>query len=262
MTTERIGTPETVSIDELSPYHENPRRGDVSAIAESLRINGQFRPLVVNRGTHTGRPNEVLAGNHTLAAALSLDGSAHEIRHLDCYMVDVDDDAAVRIVLADNRTSDLAAYDDHALADLLQTMDDLEGTAYADDDLEALLSATSDAVDMLTSFPDDDEDDDDEDEGDTPERIEYTPEPPGHGKEYAPEDSLLVLNFSVTADDRHMIRTALAAVRKTHDLVSISDALVHVVSTHPEIDLDQIAKDYEAAVNAPIEGDNVPRETA
>ncbi|MDX3097732.1 hypothetical protein PV417_24845 [Streptomyces sp. ME19-03-3] len=42
--------------------HPNPRTGDVDAIAESLRVNGRYKAIVVNRGTHTGRPNEVLAG--------------------------------------------------------------------------------------------------------------------------------------------------------------------------------------------------------
>lgn len=144
MTTQHIGTPQRLPIDELTPYHENPRRGDVSAIADSLRAHGQFRPLVVNRGTHTDRPWEVLAGNHTLAAALSLDGSGHEFRTLDCYVVDVDADEARRIVLADNRTSDLGAYDDAALLDMLQGMDDLTGTGYDDDDVADLLDAMAD----------------------------------------------------------------------------------------------------------------------
>ena len=42
-------------IDSLTPYHQNPRQGDTAAIAESLRVNGQYRPIVVNLGTRTGR---------------------------------------------------------------------------------------------------------------------------------------------------------------------------------------------------------------
>ena len=144
MTTQHIGTPQRLPIDELTPYHQNPRRGDVTAIADSLRAHGQFRPLVVNKGTHTDRPFEVLAGNHTLLAALSLDGSGHEFRTMDCYVVDVSADEARRIVLADNRTSDLGAYDDAALLDMLQGMDDLDGTGYDDDDVAGLLDAMAD----------------------------------------------------------------------------------------------------------------------
>ena len=53
-----------VPLDTLRPYARNPRRGDVATIVESLRANGQYRPIVVRSSTR-----EVLAGNHTLAAA-------------------------------------------------------------------------------------------------------------------------------------------------------------------------------------------------
>jgi hypothetical protein len=38
-------------LGDLRPYPGNARRHDVDAIAGSLRVNGQFRPLVVQRGT-------------------------------------------------------------------------------------------------------------------------------------------------------------------------------------------------------------------
>ena len=114
-------TPITGSADllvgELSPYHRNPRRGNVDAIAESLQVNGQYRPVVVNVGTHTGRPLEVLAGNHTLAAAKQLGW-----KYITATTVDVDDLAAARIVAADNRTADLGDYDDQILVELLQQL--------------------------------------------------------------------------------------------------------------------------------------------
>lgn len=91
-------------LTELTPYHRNPRRGDVEAITRSLEINGQYRPIVVNLGTRTTRPLEVLAGNHTLAAAKALGWA-----QIDAVTVDVDDMEAARIVAADNRTADLGA---------------------------------------------------------------------------------------------------------------------------------------------------------
>ena len=128
--------------DELRPYHKNPRRGDVEAIARSLEVNGQYRPIVVNLGRHTGRPLEVLAGNHTLAAARSLGWD-----RIAATTVDVDDHQAARIVAADNRTADLGGYDDTALLALLQELDDLDGTGYDDDDLAAMLD-TGEAADL------------------------------------------------------------------------------------------------------------------
>lgn len=138
-----IGTPHTLPITQLSTYHKNPRRGDIQAIAGSLAANGQFRPIVVNKGTHTGRPYEILAGNHTYLAHQYL-AEAHpdnpQWQHIDTYLVDVDDDRATKIVLADNRTADLGSYDNDTLLDLLDNLDgDYLGTGYDEDYIGALL---------------------------------------------------------------------------------------------------------------------------
>lgn len=113
-------------LTDLHAYHRNPRRGDVDAIATSLTAHGQYKPVTVNVGTHTGRPHEVLAGNHTVAAARQLGWS-----HVAAVWVDVDDDEARRIVLADNRTSDLASYSTPDLSGLLAELDgDYDGTGW------------------------------------------------------------------------------------------------------------------------------------
>src|SRR5436853_588358 len=95
-----------VEMERLCPARRNPRRGDVAAIRASLEANGQYRPLVVNRSTM-----EVLAGNHTFLAAQQLG-----FRQVMVAFVEVDEEHARRIQLADNRTSDLAGYDDAELA--------------------------------------------------------------------------------------------------------------------------------------------------
>lgn len=130
-------------VAELNNYYRNPRRGNIDAIARSLEVNGQYRTIVVNLGSKTGRPLEVLAGNHTLAAARKL--GWHTI---DATTVDVDDIAAARIVAADNKTADLGGYDDDMLAGLLNDLPDLDGTGYSDLDLKKLLDdADADPVD-------------------------------------------------------------------------------------------------------------------
>ncbi len=50
-------TTEYVPTDRLRPHPDNPRRGDVAAIKQSLEVNGQYRPIVVHRPAM-----EVLAG--------------------------------------------------------------------------------------------------------------------------------------------------------------------------------------------------------
>jgi hypothetical protein len=127
-----------VSLRKLKHFHKNPRRGNVEKVAESLKSNGQYKPIVVNRGTMTGRPNEVLAGNHTMKAAKALGWTK-----LDVNWVDLDDDHAQRIVLADNGSTDDATYDVQLLSELLEDQKkisgNLVGTTYDEEILSKLL---------------------------------------------------------------------------------------------------------------------------
>jgi len=109
-----------IPVGDVEPYPQNPRRGDVDAIADSLLAHGQYKPIVVDRKT-----NYILAGSHTWQAIKKLKWSSVNVTY-----VDVDEDTAKRIVLADNRTSDLASYDDSALLALLESLPDLDGTGF------------------------------------------------------------------------------------------------------------------------------------
>jgi ParB-like chromosome segregation protein Spo0J len=122
-----------VPVGDLNPYPGNPNQGDVGAIAESLRVNGQFRPIVVNR-----RGNVILAGNHTWRATTALGWPT-----IAAVWVEVDDEEAARIVLFDNRWEQLGATDEEALVRLLQGLPSLEGTGYDGDDLDDLLAGLS-----------------------------------------------------------------------------------------------------------------------
>ena len=128
-----------IPVGDLALLPGNPRQGDVGAVSESMRINGVYQPIIVNRGTHTGRPLEVIAGNHRAQAAKAL---GHDT--VPAVILDVDDEQATRIALADNRTSDLATYDNEALAAMLQNLPDLTGTGYDGDDLDQILADTED----------------------------------------------------------------------------------------------------------------------
>jgi hypothetical protein len=132
-----VGIPQTLAplaedITTLRPRERNPRRGDVAAIRESLATHGQYKPVVAN---HRDAEREVLVGNHTLAAARELGWP-----QLAVTWVDVDEETASRIVIVDNRTSDLAGWDDQLLVDLLGELPDLGGTGFAQADLDALLA--------------------------------------------------------------------------------------------------------------------------
>lgn len=115
-------------ISTLKEYPGNARRGNISVLVESLKVNGQYRPIVVQKST-----NYVLAGNHLLRAAKSLGWEK-----IDAVFIDCDDEQALKIVIADNRTADLGEYDDDLLRRLLEDLDSLEGTGYTEADLAEL----------------------------------------------------------------------------------------------------------------------------
>ncbi|CAB4169577.1 ParB/Sulfiredoxin [uncultured Caudovirales phage] len=124
---------EIVDVELLKSHPENPRRGSVPIIAESLRAHGQYRPITAQRST-----GHVLTGNHTLAAAIHTG-----MTEVAVVWVDVDDTEARRILLHDNRSSDFGTYDTDALVALLQqTREDsdgvLLGTGYDDEVLDSL----------------------------------------------------------------------------------------------------------------------------
>lgn len=146
------GTASSLAVVDLSTFPGNPRKGRVEVIAESLTANGQYRPIVVNKGTLTGRPLEVLAGNHTLLAARELGWET-----IEAWLIDVDEETAKRIVATDNRTADLGEYDNELLLELLSSLDSLDGTGYTTDELTALAKSQEDPTppEDFPSFDDD-----------------------------------------------------------------------------------------------------------
>lgn len=121
-------------IDEITTHPKNVRQGDVGAISHSLVSHGQYRPIVVQKST-----GNILAGNHTYLAAKALGWSSIAATFVDC-----DDEQALRILLVDNRTTDLATYDNGALIDLLKDLNStaigLDGTAFDGNDLDQLIT--------------------------------------------------------------------------------------------------------------------------
>ena len=126
-----------VPIDSVCPHPKNVRQGDVGMIATSLDRNGQYRPIVVQKSSMN-----IVAGNHTWKAAKSLGW-----KEIAAQVLDIDDDRALRIMLADNKANDLASYDDAELLDLLVELvnsdDGLEGTLFANDDVDDLVALLS-----------------------------------------------------------------------------------------------------------------------
>lgn len=131
-----------VPIDSLTPHPSNPNNGDVDAIAESLEVNGQYRPIAT--WLRPDGPEVILAGNTTYAAAMSLGwtGIARTYVRADT------EQEARRMLLVDNRSARLARMDQALELDLLLGLDGLEGTAYDEEGMAELQAAVA-ALDTM-----------------------------------------------------------------------------------------------------------------
>lgn len=124
----------SVSVTELTQHPDNANNGDVDALEESIEINGFYAPITVQRST-----GHILAGNHRYLVALR-----KGTRELPVIYLDVDDEAAKRIMLADNAITRRGFDDEAQLADNLQELYAtdlaLHGTGYTMKDYEKLLA--------------------------------------------------------------------------------------------------------------------------
>lgn len=113
---------------------------NVDAVAASLQRFGQQKPIVIDAS------KTVRAGNGTLAAALKLGWT-----EIDAVQTDLDGAEATAYAIADNRTAELAEWDDAALFQQLQALNDtdeelLAACAFTQAEL-ALLDVDADFLD-------------------------------------------------------------------------------------------------------------------
>ena len=125
-----------VPIDSLVIDPANVRtHGDKNrrAVRDSLRSFGQVEPVVVQKAT--GR---VIGGNCRVEELRQLGEEQVWVHEYDC-----DDVTATRLAIALNRTSELAAWDDEALTQMLQMLADggcdIDELGFDQEDLEALV---------------------------------------------------------------------------------------------------------------------------
>jgi hypothetical protein len=123
-----------VPISAIRLHPKNARAGDVGAICQSIEHNGWFGACLVQQST-----GFILAGNHRHQAAAHSGAETVPVIYVDC-----DDETAVRILIADNRSNDLSSWDFNALTELLESIrtdqGSLDGTLYDDEEYGRLLS--------------------------------------------------------------------------------------------------------------------------
>lgn len=131
--------PLLVRITDLEPFPGNPRRGDIQAIAASLKRFGQVKPIVVDG-------KRIVAGHHLVLAAIEIGWT-----HVSAVTNDFrDEDEQRAYLLADNRTSELGSVQTDLLVAHLRTLreiDALEGTGYTDDDVDAYMAELARQID-------------------------------------------------------------------------------------------------------------------
>jgi ParB-like chromosome segregation protein Spo0J len=134
---------ETVRLETLVPDSANARKHserNIEEIMRSLREFGQHAPLVVQKST-----NLILVGNGRYEAMRRLGWSEAQAQ-----FVDDDNITAVRRALADNRTAELAEWDDDALASLVKGLGEgIEIPGWNEEELANLLESSMSTGDEL-----------------------------------------------------------------------------------------------------------------
>lgn len=123
-------------VSDLASDPANARKHNernLDAIKASLTRFGQQKPIVIDSS------GVVRAGNGTLAAAKALGWA-----EIDCVVSDLQGAEAVAYAIADNRTAELAEWDDDVLTATLQSLADedpalLVDAGFTEADLNAML---------------------------------------------------------------------------------------------------------------------------
>jgi DNA modification methylase len=125
---------EMVPIGSIEPHPDNVNQGDLGAVIESVDANQFYGAVLVQRSS-----SRIIAGKHRWLAAKD-----RGLKAVPVIWLDVDDDRARRIMLADNRTTRLGMDDPAALAALLQQIEaetgTLLGTGFDQDALDEILA--------------------------------------------------------------------------------------------------------------------------
>lgn len=126
-----------VPVASLVPWPGNPRHNDgapVEAVVDSIRRFGFGAPVLARRET-----GEIIAGHTRVKAAQALGMTEVPVRYMD-----LDENEAHALAIADNRVGELATWDDEGLASVLTELRDagteIGGLGWDEAGLNAILS--------------------------------------------------------------------------------------------------------------------------
>lgn len=126
------GSSRFVKAGDLELYPENPNRGNVEEIRVSIRENGFWGVLVVQKSRM-----RIAIGNHRFQA-----GQKEGMTTFPCQVCDLTDDETRELLLADNRLGEMGTYDQPRLLAALEAVQkkkgSLRGTGFRERDLDRL----------------------------------------------------------------------------------------------------------------------------
>ena len=131
------------SVHDLSNDPANARKHNdrnIDAIIASLRRFGQQKPIVIDK------TNIVRAGNGTLEAARRLGWES-----IDCVTTSLEGSDAIAYAIADNRTAELAEWDEDTLAA------QLNGLLTESEEIALAAGFTPEEIEAMLSMPEDEE---------------------------------------------------------------------------------------------------------
>ena len=120
----------------LIPWDQNPRNNEkaIDQVARSIERVGFASPIIARK-----QEGRIIAGHTTLQAALRLGLSEVPVRFLD-----LDDQAASALALADNKSGEVATWEHSVLSDVLKGLEtdgfDLDGLGWSEDEIDSILS--------------------------------------------------------------------------------------------------------------------------
>jgi hypothetical protein len=129
------------NVEDLQLHPKNANKGDMGAIGESIEENDFYGAIIVQKST-----GYILAGNHRFRSARE-----KNMRQVPVIVVDVDEERALKILMADNGTAKKSTTDDRAMLALAEDVkrisaNGLKGTAFAETDYAKLVQKYSPPV--------------------------------------------------------------------------------------------------------------------
>lgn len=140
-----------VNVDKLIDHPSNPRilEDSVKPVARSIEEFGFVNPIIINE------QNIILAGHARRKAAEFLG-----IKKVPTIKVEnLTKAQQLAYLLADNRLSENASYDNNMLADVIRTIDQMDFdttiTGFSTDEIDAFISASAENLDDLLGLNED-----------------------------------------------------------------------------------------------------------